>query len=103
MIKFKVSKTYQTTTPESRTHGDFAEDGFVYEDKLMSLRELMSEVEDLGYCEWSSSRPQIGDWLSQVDPYLDIYDGTETSESLHFTDGLKQHQVERLVRIMRGK
>jgi hypothetical protein len=99
-MKIKVTKTYQTVTPESASNGDFADDGFIYTDSVMSLRELIDEVKDLGYYEWSSSHPQCGDWIIELDGEMDINDGSFTTHALHFLDGLKPHQANRIIKVL---
>jgi hypothetical protein len=101
-MKIKVSKTFNTITPESAEQGDFSESGFVYEDKTMTVKELLQEVKDLGSYEWSSSQPSHGDWITQADPDRDYKTGEETYESLHFLDGLKTHQAQRIIKILKA-
>ena len=58
-MKFKVSKTFQETTPESREHGDISDQGYVFEDEIYTLSELKKLLDDEGY-----SRSQGTNWFS---------------------------------------
>ena len=80
---FNVSKTYDVVTPESASRGDTAENDFVYESRPMTLKQVLEEVQSLGYCE--NFQPGSGSQsLYGVDPSdVDYSTGAETREALH--------------------
>lgn len=84
MNTFKISKTYQTVTPESAEHGDYHETGFVFEDKELTIDELEHELNDIGHVEWDSSTPRVDGYVTSIDPDTNIMTGEETFYSLHF-------------------
>jgi hypothetical protein len=67
---FKVSKTYQCVTPESAEHGDFSDQGYEWQDKDYSLRELLYEIKSQG-----NEYAQLNN-----DNYADIYGWNYTSD-----------------------
>jgi hypothetical protein len=58
-MKFKVSVTYSEVTPESASNGDFSETGFVSEDQIYTLRELIDLIKSEGY-----RREGRTDWMT---------------------------------------
>jgi hypothetical protein len=90
---FKVSKTYDVITEESAAEGEVAESGFVYEATNMTLREVLSELEDLGAIEpssWPLHVEKLGRFgkkakvsFYQVDASTDYRTGDETQEAIH--------------------
>lgn len=96
---FNVSKTYQVVTEESASHGDFSEGGFEFEDSSMSLREILDEVNSLGYFEVNDSTDQIG--LYGVDPDIDYQSGEETTYALHID--ASPRAIARLKRLLTKK
>jgi hypothetical protein len=96
-----VSKTYEVVTEESAEHGDFAETDFVYEDDEMTLGEVLREIENGGYYQWSSSNPTILDCLSTVDPEVNHSTGEHTYYSLHF-ENISEDDFETIVNFVRG-
>jgi len=93
---FNVSLTYQQITPESAEHGDFSDQGFIYEDKKMSLKDVLSELEHEGAVfteEWSYQ----GDTVDCYHPDfvdIDLSTGTKEQRCLHVEGSIKN--LERL-------
>jgi hypothetical protein len=96
---FTVSKTFQVVTQESASRGDFSEDGFEFEDSSMSLRDLLDEVNSLGYFEVNGDSSRLD--LYGVDPDTDYQTGDETTFCLHI-DG-PSRAVARLKRLINKK
>ena len=100
MIKFKVSKTYDIVTEESASQGDTAESGFVFESRLMGLRQVLEEINSLGY--YNNFQPKdLSQSLYGVYAETDMYSGDETTEALHI-DGSPRAMV-RLNKILASK
>lgn len=79
---YQVSKTYSIVTPESAEQGDYAETGFMFEPKEMSLEDVLLEVKDLGYYE--NFQPQdLSQSLYTTDPEMDYHTGEDTYYGLH--------------------
>jgi hypothetical protein len=84
--RFLVSRTYQITTPESVEHGDFAEDGYVFQDEAMSLEETVRELRD---CSHLSSAPirspddLMGREWANTEPVPDYSNGNDQTDSVH--------------------
>lgn len=81
---YNYKMTYQVVTPESAEEGDFADHGWVEKksDTYNSLEELMSDVDDHSWLEWSSSHPDgKRDWIIS-DSEQDFRTGERTSYSL---------------------
>ena len=99
--KFAVSRTYSVVSPESASRGDFEDMGFVYQNKILSFRDLIDEIDSLGYWHASDSRGLIGKhvWIEQADSDTDYENGHERVESLHF-DNLTDRQFSRLVKYL---
>lgn len=76
-----LSKTYQVATYESAEDGDYAEDGFEFENEPFSFRELLQALDD--YAEPSDSRIGPRTWVSTY-PEIDYRTGAETTYNLHF-------------------
>lgn len=79
---FTVSRTYDIVTPESAQQGDFSESGYVYEPKKMTIRDVLSEINSLGYFE-NLQDHNGSQSLYAADAYTDYHDGSETREALH--------------------
>ena len=79
---FLVSKTYEVVTPESAEDGDFADNGFVFEDEVMDRSDVVRELRRGGYIHPSSSSLQMLRWVS-TEEEQDYSDGSYTSYSLH--------------------
>jgi hypothetical protein len=94
---FYVSKTYDITTPESASNGDFEESGFVYSKTPMRLGELLQELESLGYYE-NLQETDGSQSLYATDGYTDYSDGSETREAIHI-EGPKR-AMRRLYKIL---
>lgn len=98
---FKVSKTYDVVTPESAEYGDFADSGFIYESTDMSLRDLLEEINSLGYYEHNSNAFDNANHISLygVDSEIDYSDASETREALHIE--ASPRALKRLGRILK--
>ncbi len=78
MIKFKVNRTYSETTPDSASAGDFSDTGFVFEDQIYTLRELIDYIKAEKF-----EREGKTNWLTQG-WFTSCYStGTEREECLH--------------------
>jgi len=86
-----VSRTFETVTPESAEEGDFADSGFIYQDRELTFRELVRELQDGGFSEPSCYPIPAGfsPWVSQADSSTNYRTGAETRESLHLADDSK--------------
>jgi hypothetical protein len=83
----QVSKYYQITTPESRVHGEYEEQGAEFLNEKMDLQEVLMEIASGGYLAWSSSNPTSYDWLATTEPEenRDYFEkGIERYYTLHF-------------------
>lgn len=81
-----ISKTFQTVTPESAEDGEFADQGFVFEDEPYTFRELLTLIDREGFHN-PSCAPATGEpyeWLDSY-PETDYHSGEETIYSLHFS------------------
>lgn len=68
-LKFTVSRFYAEVTPESGIVGEYSKTGSIYDNRIMSFKELISEIEDF------------------TDMYIDDNEtGTERQETLHITE-----------------
>jgi pantothenate synthetase len=84
--KFLVSRCYTTITPESAEIGDFDDNGYVFEDRFMTLRELVEELQD---CTEVSSMPLTREtsgsaWAMTGYSIEDYETMEERQESVHF-------------------
>ena len=80
----KISKTFETSTPESLEMGDFEETGFIFKDEEYSFLELIAEMEN--YIHTSSVPMDSNGWIS-TEHEIEDYSTDETiSYSLHFND-----------------
>lgn len=95
MSLIKLARCYDIITPESASRGDFAENGFVFESREVSLRELIKEVDSLGSYEFGSETA-----LYSIDPEIDYRDGSERRESLHID--ASPRVLARINRILKG-
>ena len=109
----KATFCYQTVTPESAEHGDFADHGFIMpglwkfpcddnltdakngEFDLTDLREIINFAHDLGINECEGA-----DWLYSVDPDTNYSTGEETTYSLHI-DNVTPSTYERIINLLR--
>jgi hypothetical protein len=79
---FTVAKTYAIVTEDSAARGDYAEHGYIYDAKPMSLREIMQEIDNLGSCEIDKVFDNTIR-LYGIDSITDYEDTSETTEALH--------------------
>jgi hypothetical protein len=95
-----VSKTFQTTTPESAEDGDFSESGFRYEDRPMSLAELVDELKECSHL--SASHVGFGTWAI-TEEIINYRTGESTTEGVHvqkiFGKAPKAKQLQQIYRI----
>jgi hypothetical protein len=77
-MKFKVSQTYSEVTPESAIDGEFSDTGFVFEDQIYTLRELIGLIKRDGFTRESGSN-----WLTTGFSTSCYRTGTEREENLH--------------------
>ena len=80
MLKFTVSKTFAKSTPESVEHGEYDEQGYVYEAETLTFRDLVYELRECIYL--SSSHVDERTWATTraVENYRD---GSFTETSIH--------------------
>lgn len=76
---FKVSRTYAETTPESVEHGDFSDHGFVFQDEIYTLRELIEYIRSEGFTRESRGTR----WLETCWHTECYRTGTERQDNLH--------------------
>ena len=76
-----LSKTYQVATYESAEDGDYAEEGFEFENEYFGFRELVQALDD--YAELSDSSIGPHTWVASY-PETDYRTGAETTYNLHF-------------------
>lgn len=107
MITFAF--TYETVTPESAEHGDYADHGFTVDGNRFSLcddevahdilhenpdayrikwqvgtlEEVIERARNYGICEASDSYIGTGTWFSSVDPDCNYTLGEDTTYALH--------------------
>lgn len=98
--EYTVSKTYSVVTPESAKDGDYAETGFEWEDKKMTLSDVLSEINELGFYENLQGRGG-SESLYGVDSDTDYKTGEETTYALHI-DGSKEAML-KLAEKLKGK
>lgn len=89
-LKFTVSRFFAELTPASRDDGEYSNTGSIYDDQIMSFKELISELRDFTELSQSTIRGaancDISNWAC-TDLYIDDYTtGTERQETLHITD-----------------
>lgn len=77
---FLVSKTFEVVTEESAEQGDIADHGFVYEDEVLTLKELIYELRSCSYL--SSSVVDRFTWAS-TEPELNYRSGESRQTSIH--------------------
>ena len=102
---FNVSKTYSIYTKESISEGDQASNGFIYENELMSLRDIIDEVNDIGGISdintlYSDIRSADSIDLYQANMDHDIYTGDKQQDCLHI-DG-SNRSLKRLIKILKA-
>jgi hypothetical protein len=91
----KVDKTYSLIIPESiqASNGEYSDEGFEYEDRLMTVNELLLELNcDCGYCELNVTN-QHNIELRTIAPDIDYSTGHETYYSWHI-DGTDEEITE---------
>ena len=107
-MNITIDFTFQTTTPESAEHGDFAEHGFItpglwkytvedYERtvwKLGDLRGLIDFARSLGICETEGAS-----WAYSVGSDIDYSTGEETTYAMHI-DGMTVSTKDRIYRLL---
>jgi hypothetical protein len=79
-----VSKTYQVVSEESAQHGDFADQGFEYQDKELTLRELVDELEYFLHTSEPQGEATQYTWVIS-DSEQCFRTGDYTSYGLHLT------------------
>lgn len=85
----EVAITYQTVTPESAEHGDFADSGFESESEFYTFRELVEALRNR-FSDYSESPGSYSarTWASEYgEP--DYRTGNETTRSIHLKDKSK--------------
>ncbi len=87
-----LSKTYQTTTPESVENGDFAETGFIFENEEYSFTDLINLINNDGYCHTSDYPANSHSWISTEDEVENYATGENIQYSLHFNGPEKQRK-----------
>lgn len=90
--------TYETVTPESAKHGEFADSGLYMEN--ITLREAWDFLRWEGYCEASDSTVSTARWLTFYEAQ-DYKKGDRVNYSLHFPDGLSPSSRIRIARLFR--
>jgi|ERR1035437_6600582 hypothetical protein len=101
MLQFTVSKTYEIITYESAEIGDAEERGYVFEDEILDLRELIKELE----CCLELSDSHISDrtWAINHEAGHDYRTGDQTSESIFISKvngkPVTAHQLKRLYKV----
>ena len=85
-----VNKTYQVVSPESAEFGDFEDTGFEYEDRELTLRELVTELEDFLYTSESRDFTE-NTWVISGDDQ-DYRTGNYTSYGLHLSHNSTDRQ-----------
>lgn len=104
---FTVSKTFDVVTPESAEHGDIADSGFEYQDRAMTLREVLRTIESEGCTEpssWPCTLENFANgrvWFTSVDPDVDYRTGESTTYAIH-VDGSSRN-LARLYRFLSAK
>lgn len=104
-MQFLVNKTYETWDEESVEIGDTDNRGFEYQDNVMTLRELIREMQNNGITEPSCSSIQAGIWFSSIDDEIDYRTGERTQYTLHFKhiDGktVSGRNMKRIVKLLK--
>lgn len=82
-----ISRCYEVITHESAENNEFADRGYVYDDKPMTFRELVRELREFNemsswQCDFESAKFA---WASQSEGSVDYYTGEERRETLHFS------------------
>jgi hypothetical protein len=82
-MKILVSKTYETFTEESVERGDAEERGFVFEDEVWDLDDVIRELQNEGYYHLSDSKEHVTGrtWVTTEND-IDYKTGIETCYSL---------------------
>lgn len=85
-----ITKTYQTTTPSSREHGDYHEQGFIYKDAPFTVDEAVHMLNCQHALIWSVSpinhiTYKANAYCTSVEPDMDIKTDTHMYYSFHFT------------------
>jgi hypothetical protein len=91
MYKFTVSKTFSVVTPESAEHGDYDHHGYIFEDQLYTLKEVLNLLLNEGYYLTYSIPGLI---FEQLDPDIDYSNGNETYKYIHVRG--KEQNLKRL-------
>lgn len=78
---FTYSVCYEVITPESASNGDFAENGFEFQDMPCKLHEI-PRVMNL-FSITPNSDNDLTEWWHSVDPERDYVTGEERYYSLH--------------------
>jgi hypothetical protein len=76
-MRFLVSCTYAEVTEESAEHGVFSDTGYVFEDQVMSLRELIEYIRDEYYVREGDTS-----WFTTM-MERDLRTGVERHHNLH--------------------
>jgi hypothetical protein len=100
MLKYTV--TYDIVTEESAIDGDFEESGFIEEDGLGSLKDIISECQDRGASMGMSvSSPTAVSLYSEGQ--IEDYSTDETiTYAVHIKfDGLTKSSVNRVIRALK--
>lgn len=85
----EVSITYETITPESAEHGDFADSGFESESEFYTFRELVSVLRQR-FTQYSQSLGPYTAWMYASEySEPDYRTGEETVRSIHLKDKSK--------------
>lgn len=96
--QFLYSITYQTVTPESAEHGDYADQGFIVEKESGTLEEIAREAKNRYGIYSNTSSPAVASSWASVDPERDYQSGEETYYNLHVrnVDGseLSEEQIQ---------
>lgn len=98
---FSVSMTYEVVTPESAEHGDVEDRGYDYQDKRMSLSDVVREVESHGpYDEIQEMDDRRGALLRlyESDGSTDYRTGAETRHQLHIRGS--ERAIRRLAQVL---
>lgn len=96
---FTVCKTFCVVSVESAKRGDYSDHGYEFERRAMTLKEVISEVNQLGTFE--NFRPESASQdLYGVDVDRCYQSGDETTYALHI-EGAARH-MKRLNRILKG-
>ena len=103
---YLMNKTYDIVTPESAEAGDFADQGFVYEDEEFdSLEELAREILSEGSVE-PSDYPIVSNstWYSTVDSVQDrdYFEEGESKTYAFHPKGLTDQEAKELYRLIKG-